>query len=146
MKHFITAVYLFTAFLSGCTFTTTQPKEPVFTTGKDSILKQLNNTVRCENFNVYGSAIVSNGNKSSQLEIDVINGKNIPGNDTTMIRVAKQLALLVKQYLKDKNEYDTYKVLFIKQSFEHGITKRSWRGQSFTNKDLRTIPQPVKTI
>ena len=62
---------------------------------------------------------------SSDLEIDIINGQNISADENQMIDLGKQIAKEIKQSLQDKNEYGTYKVLFITKKENDGVTQRT---------------------
>jgi hypothetical protein len=41
-----------------------------------------------------------------------------------------------KKSLKDQNQYNTYKVLFVKKQTDGGMTQRSWRGKVFKSGEL----------
>ncbi len=148
MKNFILTVAVMLALLvQACTITTTKEKQPVFTTGTDSIAAALNRIAVCENFHLNGSDITTNGKEEAELEIDVINGKNIPADDAAMISLARAIALQVKQFLADKNAYKSYKVLFVHQAEVYGVTKSESRGRIFTNQELtEPATQAVKAI
>jgi hypothetical protein len=142
----ITAGFILLSVLPGCTFTTTVIKQPVFSISTDSVGIQLNRLVRCENFNLNGAEITTNGKKETILEIDVINGNNIPDEEEAMNALGKQIALQVKEDMADKNAYNSYKVLFVTQT-THGITTKSIeRGRIFKNEELKLLPQPGKAI
>ncbi|HVX51664.1 MAG TPA: hypothetical protein VHB48_16000 [Chitinophagaceae bacterium] len=145
-NNLITAGLLLMAVLTGCTFTTTVLKQPSFTVSTDSLGMQLNKLVQCENFNLNGAEITTNGQKETVLEIDVINGNNIPQEDEAMYALAKKIAVQVKEDMADTNAYNSYKVLFVTQTV-HGITtKRIERGQVFKNEALKTSSQPARVV
>ena len=53
-----------------------------------------------------------------------------------MIDLGKQIAIEIKQSLQDKNEYNTYKVLFITKKENDGVTQRTWKGKIFKSEEL----------
>lgn len=147
MKNFILTISVIPVlFINACTYTSTMEKQPVFNIAADSVSAALNHFAVCENLNVNGFEITTNGVKQTRLEIDIINGKNIPVNDVSMNTLAKKIALQVKQFLADKNAYDYYTVLFIQQKQSNGFTESKSNGITFTNKELTETQQAVKTI
>jgi hypothetical protein len=96
----------------------------------------LHKIVQCENIGVYGREITTNGKSSSELEISIINGKNIPADDTEMKALGKTIATDIKKSLKDQNEYNEYTVLFVTQVKDGVETKRTWRGNNFKSEEL----------
>ena len=70
------------------------------------------------------------------MEIDIINGQNISADENQMIDLGKQIAKEIKQSLQDKNEYGTYKVLFITKKENDGVTQRTWKGKIFKSEEL----------
>ena len=125
-------LFLFVA----CTTRITKIKNPVFATPIDSLQTGLNALVVSEHINIDGKEITTNGKPSSELEIDIINGRNIPGDTTGRKALAHSLAVELKNALKDKNEYDNYTVLFVKVVSSGAMTKRSWIGQEFKSGEL----------
>jgi starvation-inducible outer membrane lipoprotein len=129
-------ILLIVTVLSNCTSTTTQRKDPVFKVDIASLTKELRNVVVCEHINLDGRIVTTDKKSNSELEIGITNGDNIPAGDDEIKDLGKTVALLVKNDLKDPNEYDTYSVLFITQTEVGGITKRNWRGHVFRNNEL----------
>jgi hypothetical protein len=145
MKNILLTITLFlTAVSPGCTFTTTIVKPPEFSMNSDSLRMQLNKLVQCEDFSLNGAEITTNGIKETTLEIDVINGKNIPSEDEPMNALGKQIALQLKEDMANSNAYNNYKVLFVTQTINGMITKRMERGKVFKNEELRQLTQPNK--
>jgi hypothetical protein len=132
----LSLIFLATILIVGCTFTTTTIKNPTFSASTDSIQADLNKLVTCENINLEGKEFTSNGKKSSELEIDITNGKDIPADENQMIELGKKIANVVKGALQDKNEFDSYKVLFVSKKESRGVTQRNWKGKSFKSQEL----------
>lgn len=131
MLKLVTLAALTTIVFTGCTFTTTTPKNPVFSVTDDSIKAALHSLVTYEHVDINGKTTTTNGKANIELEIDVINGQNIPGDEKEMANLAAQIASAIKGALKNRNEYNTYKVLFIKRTQKDGITNSKWTGRIF---------------
>jgi hypothetical protein len=130
-------IYLFLVMaIVACTTTVTKTKNPVFLLEMDSIQTDLAKIVTCENINLDGEEVNTNGRVTTALEVDILNGKNIPGNDSEMKALGKSIASDLKRALKDKNEYDTYKVLFITKETTGDVTRRNWIGSVFKSEEL----------
>jgi hypothetical protein len=88
------------------------------------------------NFNFNGKEVTTNKKATSELEISVTNCESVPKEDEKMVALAKIIAKEIKQSLKDSNEYDTYKVLFVTKTESGSVTKRNWVGQLFNSSEL----------
>jgi hypothetical protein len=129
-------IVLIALLIVSCTTTTTKTKNPIFNRSTDSLQVDLNKLVSCEGINLDGKEITTNGKLSSELEIDITNGRNIPTNENQMNYLGKQIAILIKNALQDKNEYNTYKVLFIEKKENGGVARRTWKGKIFNSQEL----------
>ena len=116
--------------------TTTKTKPPVFGIPTEQLQKDLNQLVSCEDVNLDGKEVKTNGKIDSELEIDIVNGQNIPADDDQMISLGKSIASELKKSLKDQNQYNNYKVLFVKKQTDGGVSQRSWRGKIFKSEEL----------
>jgi hypothetical protein len=130
------AILITAAIIAGCTMTTTKTKAPVFSITTEQLQKDLNKLVSCENVNLDGKETNTNGQISSELEVDIINGKGIPADDDQMISLGRSIASDLKKSLKDPNQYSSYKVLFVKKQTDGSMTQRSWRGKVFKSEEL----------
>ena len=128
-KPFAILALLVTA--AACTITTTRSKLPVFAGPTDSLRERLNMLVACEKFSVDGQEVTTNGKKKSTLEIDVVNGKNVPDDDKTMQALAREIGSDVKEALKDMGEYDEYKVVFERVTVNGSLTNTQSRSVTF---------------
>lgn len=130
-------MYLLLLPVLSCTMTTTTRIDPDFRLSIDSLQTQLNGIVTCENINLVGTGISTNGkNPTSELEIAIKNGKNIPDDPDQNETLAKQIAIVVKSALNNQNQFDRYKVLFVVEKGEGSISKRTWKGKVFTSNEL----------
>ncbi len=136
MTRTLSFITLVTLLIISCTTTTTTTKNPVFSTPMDSLQAGLNKLVSSEGINLDGKEINTNGKVSSELEIDITNGKNIPADENQMNALGKQIAIEIKGALQDKTEYETYKVLFITKTENAAVTSRSWKGKVFKSEEL----------
>jgi hypothetical protein len=132
----VISLIIFVIMFESCTVTTTRVKSPTFNKPTDSIQVELNRLVNCEGINLDGKEISVNKKINSELEIDITNGKNIPADENQMIDLGKQIAMVIKNALQDKNEYDTYKVLFVTKEESGGVTRRNWKGKIFKLQEL----------
>ncbi|MEO8711102.1 MAG: hypothetical protein ABI405_03210 [Parafilimonas sp.] len=129
-------VLLVTLIIVSCTMTATKTKNPLFSKSTDSLQVDLNKIVSCEGINLDGKEITSNEKVSSELEIDITNGQNIPTDENQMNDLGKQIAVIVKQALQDKSEYNSYKVLFVTKKEVAGVAHRTWKGKIFKSEEL----------
>ncbi|MEO7047635.1 MAG: hypothetical protein ABI091_20215 [Ferruginibacter sp.] len=136
MTKIVSFLSLITFSMVSCTMTSTKTKNPVFSKSTDSLQADLNRIVSCERINLDGKEISNNGRLSSVLEIDITNGQNTPTSESQMEELEKQIALLVKQALKDKDEYNSYKVLFVTTKEDADLTQRTWKGKVFKSEEL----------
>jgi hypothetical protein len=131
------ALLLFsTILLNSCTTTITKSKSPLFGVQTDTLTAGLNKMVRCENFNLDGREVTTNGKAASELEVDVMNGKNIPADNDRMRALARTIAVYLKSSLQDPREYDSYKILFVTKTMTSGVTTRNWTGVAFKREEL----------
>jgi len=136
MTKLVSLVLLMTLIIVSCTLTTTKTKAPLFSKSTDSLQADLNKIVSCEGINIDGEEITTNGKVSSELEIDITNGHNIPADENQMDDLGKQIAVIVKQSLKDKGEYNTYKVLFVIKKEDGSVTETTSKGKIFKSEEL----------
>lgn len=83
-----------------------------------------------------GKEISTNGKTNAELEIDIVNGRDIPTGESEMTSLAKTIASDLKNSLKDRAEYNTYKVLFVTRYRDGGVTRKNWKGQVFKSGEL----------
>ncbi len=127
-----TLVFVFVS----CTITSTKERKPIFSETGDSLQESLAKIVKSENINLDGAEISTNGKVATELEIDIINGINIPINEKEMNDLGKKIAIIVKDALTDKNEYDTYKVLFVTKKVNGSVEESTSEGKIFSSREL----------
>lgn len=125
-----------TFFISGCSFTVTRSKPPAFRISTDSMAIKVDSLVTCEHISVDGSEKTTGGKTSSEVEIEIINGKNIPTGDTSLRALGKSIAFRIKQELKDSVEYNTFKVLFVTLQTSGNTTTRNYKGWLYKSVEL----------
>lgn len=129
-------VVLIALFIVSCTTTTTKTKDPIFSKSTNDLEVELKKLVSSEGINLDGKEITTNGKTSSELQIDIKNGQNIPIDKNQMNELGRQIAIVVKNALQDKNEYNTYKVLFVTIKEEGASTQKDWKGKIFESEEL----------
>ena len=120
---------------TACTFTMTSPKPPVYNEPVDSVRAQLRAVVICERFEVDGKENSTNGKPHSELDLGVINGRNIPQGDT-LGYLGRTLAARIKHALKDTGAYEKYQVSFTTEEVSGSSTTRTSTRWTFLSKDL----------
>jgi hypothetical protein len=114
----------------------TKTKDPLFSLEVKAIQDDLSKIVTCKNINLNGKEVTTEGKATTELEISIINGKNIPDDNTQLRTLGKAIASVLKKSLKDQNEYNTYKVLFVTVVENGGLTKKSWKSDEFASEEL----------
>jgi uncharacterized alkaline shock family protein YloU len=115
--------------------TTTKTKTPGIT-DMGKFQQELTSIVKAENIHFTGKEITKNNKVTSELEVSITNGQNIPANDDDRKALGKSIAKTIKSNLEDSNEFDIYKVLFVTKVESAGGTKRNWVGNVFSSKEL----------
>jgi hypothetical protein len=122
--------------ITGCTFTKTYLKDPVFSKSTDSTQMDLNKFISYQEISILGKEILTNNKSNSELDINITNGQNIPTDQNEMIALGKQVAIVIKKSLQNENEYQTYKVLFVTKTENSGVTKNTFTGKIFKTEEL----------
>jgi hypothetical protein len=128
--------FLCVLFAAACTFTTTRTKDPDFKVDLNIVQDSLKTLVTCEHINLNGTEMKTDGKISSDLEIKIINGIHIPGDDAKLKDLGKAIASQLKRELKNKNDFTTYKVLFVTKQTDGAVTKSSYRGVIYKSEEL----------
>ena len=103
--------------LVACTFSSRKPKKPNFSIDSNIIKQNIQTIVKCEEIEFNGVEKNVDGQVNAELAIKIINEKDLNLDENQQGELAEQIAKSVKQSLKDVNDYDIYKVMFI--SKEH---------------------------
>ena len=141
MKSFKTyllplTVLSYCAFSASCTTTVTKSKDPAFSKENKTIQEDLKKIVTCQHINLTGKEVTSEGKTTSEIEISIINGKNIPNDNTQLRSLGKAIASDIKKSLKDQNEYSKYRVLFVTVVKDGALTKKDWKSDEFASDEL----------
>ena len=121
--------------LTSCAVTTTKQKDPIF----ENIQKvdmELTSLVKAEHINLAGTETTKNKKITTELQVEITNGQNIPENEEERKALGKSIAATVKKNLKDPNQFDSYTVLFITKVENSVATKRHWVGNVFSSSEL----------
>ena len=94
--------------------TQTKHKEAVFA-DNDKFENDLGRTIKAEEININGKEIVTGEDSTSELEIKILNGQNLPVIDEEIKSLSKSLAQVAKSNLKDADQFDRYKINFVTQ-------------------------------
>ncbi len=103
--------------IAGCNITGTEYYSPAFTIIQDSVENRIKNGTDFKQIefraartkNAEGE-MINNG-----LEIDILSIMPIPDNDSQISELARQIALPVKQALKNPQDYSYYQINFLAQ-------------------------------
>ena len=136
MSNRIAVILLLAFFITSCTFTTTRTKPPEFKLSVDSIEGKIDSLVTCEHITLNGAEKITNGKSSSEMEIDIINGKNMPSDDDRLKTLGKLIVSRLRTELKNPNDYNTYKVLFVALQTKGNVTTRNYRGWIYKSEEL----------
>jgi len=133
----ISAVLVFS-----CSFTKTKKIDPVFTLTLDSISRDINSIIVTPEATIAGKEINTNGHAITELTINLINSKRLSQDANEQKKIGENIAILIKNTLKDPNSFTDYKVLFTKR-VEGTMDKSSYVGYSYKSEDLKKYIQLV---
>lgn len=102
----------------------------------DSLNQHLGNLVKCQNINISGEEINTNGKVSSVLEIEILNPAAVPSTDEGLKALGRKIALQLKLALTDQKEYDNFKVIFTHQTSKAGVSASVSNSFEFNRKEL----------
>ena len=134
MQRLLLFISVITSLIS-CTFTTTKSIDPIFS-DTSTIRSELRRTISAENINLDGKQITTDGKLTTEMDINIINGKDVPTNEAEIKNLGKSIAEIIKNNLKNKDQFETYKVLFVSVVQTGFTTKRHWVGHVFNSKEL----------
>jgi starvation-inducible outer membrane lipoprotein len=123
------------AMLSGCTMKTTKVKNPEFI-DLAKVQNELTNLIKAENFNLNGKEITTNKKTSTELEVSITNGQDIPAASDQQKALEKSIAVCIKKNLKNPNEFDSYKILLVKKTEGNGVKVQKFTGNTFKVSEL----------
>jgi protein involved in ribonucleotide reduction len=130
-----TILILFSLFFFNCTRTTIKEKIPILK-NVDQTERELLALVKAGNINLNGKEIISGKNISSELEVSIINGQNIPTKDKERKTLARLIASCVKRNLLHLDEYDKYSIIFLRKTVSEGVISQTWVKETFSSGEL----------
>lgn len=137
-------VYLFICFailLASCTITNSKPKDPEFV-DINRVHNELSSLVDAENIDLNGAEVRTkkmltlDKALTSELDVRIRNGKNIPEKAADKKALGKAVAKLVRRNLKDSNQFDIYRILFVTEVVDGNVIKRFSVDYAFSSSDL----------
>ena len=126
-----------------CSITKIKTIEPVYTLTLDSISREINSIIITPEASLTGKEIRANGQTTTELTINLINTERLPESDNEQKKIGEDIAILIKNALKNPNSFTDYKVFFTKRFVEGAMTKSSFVGYSYKSKQLKNYIQIV---
>jgi hypothetical protein len=123
-------------FLVSCKLTIVKAKDPVFIQDSIFIDSQSNRLISCEGINLEGKEAESNEKYNSILEIKIVNPQNLSSDKIAIKNLSKKIASFLKKCLKDSEEYNIYRVIYVNQTADGGVIKKSSDKWQFLSKEL----------
>ena len=123
-------------FLAGCTTSIVKPKKIEYDSNTTIAEDSLRKLVTCENVDINGKETSRNGKVSAEVQIRIINGKNLPADEMELKGLGKAIASLFKHFITNSNEFDSYQVLFVDQKVNGGATESDYKGWSYKASEL----------
>lgn len=125
------ALVLFIVLFAQCTFTSTKSFEPKFRDGMEAIEPQLTALITCKHINVAGIQQTVNDKTERAMEIAVLNAEDLPKNDERLRRLAGQVAVIFRDHLVNRGEFDIYRISFVEQSGEGDVKTKQLQNRYF---------------
>jgi hypothetical protein len=128
---------LLIAALASCKYTVTKRKSPQLAVDDQTLSATIINLVKCEHINLNGTETTTNGHSTSELLVEIVNGINVPQAQNEQDSLNKKIAIEIKHDLKNGDQYDTYKVLFVDLQEKGNTTKTHYTGHIWNSKELK---------
>jgi|GEM_PF-1908975 hypothetical protein len=123
-----------------CTYTSTKTKPTNFKVENAKIVENLKTLVTFEKVNVNGTETKTKAQEKEQvstnLEISIINGSNIPSDDVKIKSLAKSIASQFKQELSDTTDFKTFNVVFVTNQSNGVVTTNNYTSFTFKTEEL----------
>ena len=116
--------------------TTTKEKTPEFNVGLSSIDSSLKTLVHYQHTNISGVEKTTNNKITTEIQIKIINGINLPTEKTDLESLAKRIASQIKQEVKNQNDFKNYRVFFVEQSKGAIGAVNKWKSWVFKSEEL----------
>jgi len=132
--------FLIVLLLTQCKYTTTSQKQAILNIPSDSLSYQLGRIIVCKHIDITGKDIKAGGQISTELDISMINSKDLPSDRNNQNELAKKIATIIKNALQNKNDFDSYKVFFITETKSENamgtITKKNYISFDFKKVEI----------
>jgi len=123
--------------LCSCAFTTTKVKNPDFSANLSTLSGNIRSIANFEKINIDGVEKTTNKVVTSQLNAKLINCLHAPETDGQIYDAGKKIAKALKAALKDQDQFDTYQIIFGKESTNGtGGSSGSYKGNIYKKDDL----------
>ncbi|HTA84097.1 MAG TPA: hypothetical protein VK783_14230, partial [Bacteroidia bacterium] len=123
-----------------CTYTSTKSKATNFKIENAKVVENLKALVTFEKVNVNGTETKTKAQEKEQvstnLEISIINGSNIPSDDVKIKSLAKSIASQFKQELSDTTDFKTFNVVFVANQSNGIVTTNNYTSFTFKSEEL----------
>jgi hypothetical protein len=109
-------VLLFSILVVGCTHTLTKPIDPAVFGDVDKFEYEFLNLIQAEGINFSVIEVTKGENTTLEVEINIVNGINIPTNADKRRTLSQSLANVVKNNLREPNQFEIYRVTYRNRS------------------------------
>ncbi|MEI6820820.1 MAG: hypothetical protein WCL51_02715 [Bacteroidota bacterium] len=125
------------AFCTSCTRTKPLSEIPTFNISNDSLQLTLNSIITAEHINICGYEKKSLSSTTIFLQIDILNGNNIPSGNNEQQVLSKKIASFFKHALKNQNAYAEYRIKYAKKLKDNSlVTLNSYQSFKFKSDEL----------
>lgn len=123
-SYFRTVFFASTLFLVlSCTWTAIKPNKPDFVLDMKTISASIRSLIITQEITFTGSELSTKGKNVSELELILLNAENPPEFRYQYNELGKEIARLLKQALKNPNQYDNYKIVFLFEETKGTVTR-----------------------
>lgn len=122
--------------LQSCQFTTTMPNDPEFKDHNDAVTNYLVSNTNCNDIRIEGSRINSTDEgKRSELTIKLNYSTEVP-DEAKRQKIAFDVARQLKQSLKNANQFDAFRVSFVRVQKDGLVTTTKTQSILFASVEL----------
>jgi hypothetical protein len=122
-------------FVVSCSVRHTKKNDPIFA-DIEKTKSEIGNLIQAENINISGKEITTGKDSTSELEIVVTNGQNVPATENERIFLSKSLAKSIKNNLTHTDQFETYNVKFITRTKGESMTVDKYIIDTYKIKEL----------
>ncbi len=133
----IIGLIILVALCTSCTRTKPLSEIPSFNISTDSLQLTLNSIITAEHINVCVFEKKSMSSTTIFLQIDILNGNNIPSGNNEQQVLSKKIASQFKHALKNQNAYAEYIIKYSKKLKDNSLVSlNSYQSFKFKNEEL----------